>query len=110
MTVFRKIFNGFEKVDSPTFQQVRYYINGNFSKAIKLLIAIYGKTCCVCGYLSPNFETDSGVANHYYCRHRDDTIVFIQEKLMVKSQDEIEEMIDHELDELDGNEMQRGMK
>jgi len=94
MTVFRKIFNGFEKVDSPTFQQIRYYINGNFGKAVRLLITIYGKKCIVCDFFSPNFLTDSGLANHYYSRHRDDTIVFVQENLMKKSQDEIEEMID----------------
>lgn len=38
MTFFRKNFKGFEKVDSPTFQQIRYYVNGNFSNTIKLLI------------------------------------------------------------------------
>ncbi len=93
MTILRKIFNGFEIVDSPTFTQIKYYVNGNFSKAIKLLIAIYGKKCIVCDFISPNFSTDSGVANHYYSRHRDDTIIFIRENLMVKTQDEIEDML-----------------
>jgi len=96
MTVFRKIFNGFELVDSPTLQQVKYYVNGNFSKAVRLLITIYGKKCIVCDWISPNFETDSGVANHYYSRHRNDTLVFIGENLMVKSQDEIQDLIDNE--------------
>jgi len=96
MTKFRKIFDGFEKVDSPTFQQIRYYVNGNFSKAIKLLITIYGRKCVVCNLFSPNFSTDSGVADHYYSRHRDDTIVFVKEKLMVKSQEEIQDLISHE--------------
>jgi len=101
MTVFRKIFNGFELVDSPTFQQVKYYINGNFPKAIRLLITIYGKKCIVCDWISPNFSTDSGVANHYYSRHRDDTIVFVKENLMEKSQDEIEQMLNDNGDSIE---------
>lgn len=88
----RRIFSDFELVDA-TFTQIRYYINRNFNKCIKLLIGVYGRTCIVCDTFSPEFFGDSGTAGHYYSRHREDTIDFIRDNFMIKSEDEIQDMI-----------------
>jgi len=93
MKIIRKIFNDFEVVEAPTVKQIRNYCNGNFTKGIKLLIAIYGRCCVICGSISPNFRTDSGVADHYYEKHREDTIRFVSENLLTKTEEELVRMI-----------------
>lgn len=95
MIVFRLFSNVTSAVDA-TFKQIEIYINGNFNKVIKLLIEIYGQYCVVCDYVSPDFRKESGVANHYYSRHRNDTIKFFRDNVMILSPDEIEELINHE--------------
>jgi hypothetical protein len=92
LRVFRLFSNVTDSVDA-TFKQIEIYINGNFSKVIKLLIAIYGKHCIVCDYVSPEFRKDSGVAEHYYSRHRKETVVFVRDNILTKSVDEIGELL-----------------
>lgn len=91
--VFRLWSNVTDAVDA-TFKQIEIYNNRNFNKLIKLLIAIYGKHCVICDYISPDFRKDSGVAEHYYSRHRKDTLEFFRDNIMTKSPDMIQDMID----------------
>ena len=88
----RRIFTDFELVDA-TFLQIRNYINQNFNKCIKLLIGVYGRTCVICNNFSPEFISDSGCAGHYYSRHREDTINYIKDTFMTKTEEKIQDMI-----------------
>lgn len=82
-----------DRVDA-TFKQIEIYINRNFNKVIKLLIVIYGRHCVICDYASSTFRKDSDVTDHYYSRHRKDTIGFVRDNILIKTPEEIQEMID----------------
>ena len=94
MIVFRLFSKVTDEVDA-TFKQIEIYINRNFNKVIKLLIAIYGQHCVVCDFISPNFRMYSGVADHYYSRHRKDTGDFFRDNVMIHSPEELEELMNH---------------
>ena len=82
-------------IESADLDEWLKLIYRNFDKCIKLLIAVYGKCCVICGDNSPVFRSDSGTTEHYWTRHRRSTALFVLNDLFSKSPDEIEEMINH---------------
>lgn len=72
---------------------IRINIHENFFKAIQLLIAISPeKKCKICKDISPECRTKSGLADHYFSRHRKLTAIFFRDLIMTKSPDEIEQL------------------